>query len=173
MKKIEFKNLQEPGISEQTLEAMQDNAEEAIETVNVMKAYQEYAQIANQNQKVNLHNYEVVGNALTFENSGIKIGKGISHIYVYAQIFFEYIPSNQNYLWPRIQKNGSDVASKLTTCPSNEDFIQADILNSPISVQEGDLITLNFGDICNLQPTTRAGKDITYLIVEAISTHIE
>lgn len=173
MKKIEFKNLQEPGISAQTLEAMQDNAEEAIETVNVMKAYQEYAQIANQNQKVNLHNYEVVGNALTFENSGIKIGKGISHIYVYAQIFFEYLPVIQNYFWIRVMKNNTEIASKLTSCQANEDYVQADVYGSPISVQEGDLITLNFGDIASKQPTTRAGKNITFLVVTAISTHAE
>lgn len=172
MEKINFENLKEPALCKEVLMPMQDNIEEAIETVNVMKAYQTSAQIANQNQKVNLQSYESVGEALTFENGGIKIGAGISYIQVYAQIFFEYIPSDQNYFRPRINKNDETVATKLNTCPPNEDYVQADIWNSPIPVQEGDLITLNFGDVTDKQPTTRAGKNETYLVVTALSTHI-
>lgn len=172
MEKINFENLKEPALCKEVLMPMQDNIEEAIETINVMKAYQTSAQIANQNQKVNLQAHEQVGEVLTFENGGIKIGAGISYIQVYAQIFFEYIPSDQNYFWICIKKNGENVARKLTSCPANEDYIQADIWNSPISVQEGDLITLNFGDIGSKQPTTRAGKNETYLVVTALSTHI-
>lgn len=172
MEKINFENLKEPALCKEVLMPMQDNIEEAIETVNVMKAYQTSAQIANQNQKVNLHAYEAIGEALTFENGGIKIGSGISYIQVYAQIFFEYIPSDQNYMRPSVNKNGEIVATKLNACPPNEDYMQADIWNSPISVQEGDLITLNFYDVANKQPTTRSGKNETYLVVTALSTHI-
>ena len=172
MEKINFENLKEPALCKEVLMPMQDNIEEAIETINVMKAYQTSAQIANQNQKVNLQSYESVGEALTFENGGIKIGAGISYIQVYAQIFFEYIPSNQNYMRPCVKKNNETVATKLTTCATNEDYIQADIWNSPVPVQEGDLITLNFYDVGNKQPTTRAGKNETYLVVTALSTHI-
>ena len=41
--------------------------------------------------------------------------------------------------------------------------------NFPIvDVQEGDKITLNFGDINNKQPTTRGGRMNTFLSVKAI-----
>lgn len=69
MKKIEFKNGQQPALSEEILNKMQDNIEEAIETVNVIKVYQTSPQIANQNQKVNLQTYKRTGTLLTYYNS--------------------------------------------------------------------------------------------------------
>lgn len=171
MEKINFENLKPPALSKEVLMPMQDNIEKAIETINVMKAYQTSPQIANQNQKVNLQAYEQIGEALTFENGGIKIGTGISYIQVYAQIFFEYIPAELTYFWTEIRKNNNRIARKLTAY-TGKAYQQAEIFDSPIAVQEGDLITLNFGDVCNVQPTTRAGKNETYLVVTALSTHI-
>ena len=173
MRKIDFRNGNTPGISEQILETMQNNAEESIEVINVARAYQTDAQIVNDNETIRMGASEIIGNSLTFENYGIRIGKGISHIKVYAQVFFEYIATDQNYFWIQVRKNDEIVASKLNTCPPNEDYIIADIYNEPISVNEGDLITLNGGDCNNKLPTTRSGKFNTFLIVEALKTHIE
>ena len=173
MRKIEFENFKEPSLAREILMALQDNIEEAIEARNIMKAYQTSPQIADDYQKVNLHTYESVGELLSFTNGAIKIGKGISSIKVYGQIFFEYLPTNQNYFWIQVRKNNEVIANKLTACPNNEDFITATVENAPISVNEGDLITLNFGDCTNSRPTTRAGKNETFLIVEAIKQHTE
>lgn len=69
-------------------------------------------------------------------------------------------------------KNNEVVAAKLTMCPTEEDFAQADVMSLNIDVQEGDVITLNFGDIANKQPTTREGERQTFLEVLAIGEHI-
>lgn len=136
-----------------------------------IKAYQARDQIANQNQNCRLDESVAEGDAFTLENNAIKVGKGVNYINVYAQIFFQYLDLQQNYFWIRVQKNGSTIAQKLTNYGKGENagsFCVADVQENMIAVEEGDLITLNFGDIADKQPTTRSGYFNTFLTVTAV-----
>lgn len=167
MKIIDFNNNAPPGISEETLEEIQKNAQEAILEKDVLTAYQTAAQIANQNQTCKLQSSVQIGSNLSLSNNAIVIGERIKSIKVKGQIFFEYIPTDQNYFFIRIKKNDTVIASKLTKY-SGGDWWVADVEFSPVGVSEGDLITLNFGDISSKQPTTRPGKQETFLTVEVL-----
>lgn len=167
MKKIEFKNLQPPALSEEILEALQDNIQEAILEKDIMTAYQTTAQIANQNQTCNLQTYEQIGTNLSFSNNAIIIGERVKSISVKGRIFFEYLP-NLAYARPEIRKNGTVIARRLCDFDSGSSYFTVDLDYSPIQVQQGDKITLNFGDINNLQPTTRGDKLETFLTVEVL-----
>lgn len=167
MKIIVFNNDAPPGISEETLEEIQKNTQEAILEKDVLTAYQTAAQIANQNQTCKLQSSISVGSNLSLSNNAIVIGERIKSIKVKGQIFFEYIPSDQNYFYIQIRKNGIVIASKLTKYAGGDWWV-ADVDFSPVKVSEGDLITLNFGDISSKQPTTRSGKNETFLTVEAL-----
>ena len=166
MTKIEFNNFAEPGISKEILEALQDNIQEAILEKDVMTAYQTTAQIASNYQTCNLQAYEKIGNNLSFSNNAIVIGERVKSIAVKARIFFEYL-SNFNYARPEIRKNSEVVARRLCDF-ENTDFFTVDVDYQPISVQQGDRITLNFGDINSTNPTTRGDKLETFLTVEVL-----
>lgn len=146
--------------------------------ISAMRAYLSNAQIAGQNQTCKLDAYEYYGdnkNESTDQwvfinasaSNGIRVQKGVTMIRIYAQIFFEYIAEDQNYFIPEIRKNGVSIARKLTSY-SKGSFEQADVYVSSIEVEEGDVITLNFGDVANQQPTVRAGKIETFMLVEKI-----
>ena len=140
---------------------------ERLEEKNVILAYQTNAQIANQNQTVNLQNCTKVGERLTLTNNEIIIGKGINYIKIKAQIFFEYIP-DMSYFFIQIRKNGVKIAEKLNDYRPGAAYYTATVECLLCEVEEGDKITLNFGDINDKQPTTRLGKMNTYLFVEEI-----
>ena len=82
MIKINFKNLQPPAISEQILEVLQDNIQQAVLEKDVMTAYQTSAQIANNNQTCNFQSYEQIGSNLSFSNNAIIIGERVKSIAV-------------------------------------------------------------------------------------------
>lgn len=167
MEKINFENLKPPAISKETLMALQDNIQQAILEKDIMTAYQTSAQIANQNQTCNLQSYEQVGSNLSFSNNGIVIGERVKSIAVKGRIFFEYLPALA-YARPLIKKNDEVIARRLCDFDSGSNYFTVDVDYAPVSVQQGDKITLNFGDINNLQPTTRGDKLETFLTVEVL-----
>lgn len=167
MKKIEFKNLKPPALSKETLIALQDNIQQAILEKDIMTAYQTSAQIANNNQTCNFQAYEQVGNNLSFSNNAIVIGERVKSISVKGRIFFEYLPS-LSYARPEIRKNSTVVAKRLCDFDAGSSYFTVDVDYAPVSVQQGDKITLNFGDINNLQPTTRGDRLETFLTVEVL-----
>ena len=82
MKIIDFNNNAPPGISEETLEEIQKNAQEAILEKDVLTAYQTAAQIANQNQTCKLQSSVQIGSNLSLSNNAIVIGERIKSIKV-------------------------------------------------------------------------------------------
>lgn len=166
MELIDFKNGI-TSVSEEIFKAFQQNIVDEFENKNIMKIYQTSAQIANNYQQVNFQASDSIGTKLTFEDGGIKIGAGVTHIKAYGQIFFEYMP-HMNYIWPQIEKNGNLIARKLHDVVTDTNYISVDVVAPLIAVQEGDVITLNFGDVNQLQPTTRQGEAETFLSVEVV-----
>lgn len=130
-------------------------------------AYQTGAQIASQNATCKLQASKQVGEKFTLNNNEVVIGKGVNKVSVSAQIYFEYINSEQKYFSIRIMKNGALVAERLTEYKGNS-FCCPTASFPIVDVQEGDKITLNFGDINDKQPTTRQGMTNTFLSVKAI-----
>ena len=167
MRKIEFENFKEPALSKEILMALQDNIEKAILEKDVMTAYQTSAQIANNYQTCNLQSYKQIGSNLSFSNNAIIIGERIKSIAVKGRIFFEYLP-NLTYARPEIRKNNKVVARRLCDFDAGSNYFTADVDYKPIEVQQGDRITLNFGDINDLQPTTRGDSLETFLTVEVL-----
>lgn len=167
MEKINFENLKPPAISKETLMALQDNIQQAILEKDIMTAYQTSAQIANQNQTCNLQSYEQAGSNLSFSNNAIIIGERVKSIAVKGRIFFEYLPA-LGYARPEIRKNNEVIARRLCDFDEGSSYFTVDVDYEPVSVQQGDKITLNFGDINNLQPTTRGDKLETFLTVEVL-----
>lgn len=134
---------------------------------NVIVAYQTSAQIANQNQTCNLQGCSVIGDKLTLSNNEVVIGKGISVVEIAAQIFFEYIP-DVGYFSIEIRKNGTTVGRRLNDYRPGATYYTATVACPLLEVEEGDKITLNFGDINSKQPTTRHGELNTYMSVKEI-----
>lgn len=167
MEIINFENLKEPAISKQILMALQNNIQQAILEKDVLTAYQTSAQIANQNQTCNLQSYKQVGSNLSFSNNAIVIGERVKSISVKGRIFFEYLP-DLAYARPEIRKNGVTIAKRLCDFDPGSGYFTVDVDYSPVEVQQGDKITLNFGDINNMQPTTRGDSLETFLTVEVL-----
>lgn len=172
LERIGWKNLpsEDTPISAENLEQMENNTENAINKAverNEIVAYQTGAQIASQNATCKLQDSIGIGDKLTLDNNAVIIGEGITKIEVEAQIYYEYIASDQVYFSPTIMKNTTKVAEKLNAYEGKS--YSCVTVNFPIvDVQEGDKITLNFGDVNNKQPTTRGGKMNTFLSVKAI-----
>ena len=138
------------------------------ENTDVLLIYKTSQEVASQNQTVKFQRSLSVGKKLGFSNNGIKIGKGITHVKVYGQILFNYM-SNMNYLSPQIRKNASIVGEKITDINIDTFSASCDVEVPLLEVKEGDIITLNFGDVNNLNPTAREGQGNTFLCVEAIN----
>lgn len=111
-------------------------------------------QTTNQYLPLNLELDTKIGNRLSLENGGIKIGSGVSKILVSAQMSFEVKNTRNTHL--RIAKNNSSTDNVFGW--QYEHFNNGDSGNLTISpilgeVQEGDLINLYYycgaGDIIN------------------------
>lgn len=161
---------EETPIDSGNLKQMENNTENAINKAverNEIVAYQIGAQIASQNATCRLQASIGIGDKLSLDNNAVIIGEGITKISVEAQIYFEYIDSAQVYFSPRIMRNNDVVAERINAYEGKA--YSSVTANFPIvDVQEGDKITLNFGDINNKQPTTRGGRMNTFLSVKAI-----
>lgn len=112
-------------------------------------------QNTNQYLPLNLELDTKIGNKLSLENGGIKIGSGVSKILVSAQMSFE--AKNTRNIHFRVTKNNTDSLDNVFGW-QYEHFNNGDSGNLTISpilgeVQEGDLINLYYycgaGDIIN------------------------
>lgn len=110
-------------------------------------------QTTNQYLPLNLELDTKIGNRLSLENGGIKIGSGVSKILVSAQMSFE--AKNTRNIHFRVTKNNTDSLDNVFGW-RYEHFNNGDLGNLTISpilgeVQEGDLINLYYycgaGDI--------------------------
>lgn len=110
-------------------------------------------QTTNQYLPLNLELDTKIGNKLSLENGGIKIGSGVSKILVSAQMSFE--AKNTRNIHFRVTKNNTDSLDNVFGW-RYEHFNNGDLGNLTISpilgeVQEGDLINLYYycgaGDI--------------------------
>lgn len=110
-------------------------------------------QNTNQYLPLNLELDTKIGNKLSLENGGIKIGSGVSKILVSAQMSFE--AKNTRNIHFRVTKNNTDSLDNVFGW-RYEHFNNGDLGNLTISpilgeVQEGDLINLYYycgaGDI--------------------------
>ena len=110
-------------------------------------------QNTNQYLPLNLELDTKIGNKLSLENGGIKIGSGVSKILVSAQMSFE--AKNTRNIHFRVTKNNADSQDNIFGW-RYEHFNNGDLGNLTISpilgeVQEGDLINLYYycgaGDI--------------------------
>lgn len=172
LERIGWKNLpsEDTPVSAENLKQMENNTENAINKAverNEIVVYQTGAQIASQNATCKLQASKQVGEKFTLNNNEVVIGKGVNKVSVSAQIYFEYINSEQKYFSIRIMKNGALVAERLTEYKGNS-FCCPTASFPIVDVKEGDKITLNFGDINDKQPTTRQGMTNTFLAVKAI-----
>lgn len=167
MEKIPFENNKEPSISKEILMQLQENIEKRIIQKDIMTAYQINAQIANENQDVRLDNFIKIGNKLTFKDGAIVIGKDVEAIAVKGRIFFEYLP-DMDYARPAIKLNNQVIARRLNGFVRGGGFFTVELDYSPILVNEGDEIRLNYGELNKKQPTTRGDSLETFLTVEVI-----
>ena len=110
-------------------------------------------QNTNQYLPLNLELDTKIGNKLSLENGGIKIGSGVSKILVSAQMSFE--AKNTRNIHFRVTKNNNSSEDNILAW-RYEHFNNGDLGNLTISpilgeVQEGDLINLYYycgaGDI--------------------------
>ena len=110
-------------------------------------------QTTNQYLPLNLELDTKIGNKLSLENGGIKIGSGVSKILVSAQMSFE--AKNTRNIHFRVTKNNTDSLDNVFGW-RYEHFNNGDLGNLTISpilgeVQEGDLLNLYYycgaGDI--------------------------
>ena len=142
---------------------------------NIITAYPStaFTNITTQDQVVILDEYRSVGNKLSVLNNAIKVGNGVSHVLISAQVFYQdYNASNVSSLFPNIQINGNSVARAIKSVSNTGIYNVVNISNFLISVSENDLITLTTGTISSTNEGRYRGKQEngihTFLTVEVV-----
>lgn len=142
---------------------------------NIITAYPStaFTNITTQDQVVILDEYRSVGNKLSVLNNAIKVGNGVSHVLISAQVFYQdYDASNVSSLFPNIQINGNSVARAIKSVSNTGIYNVVNISNFLISVSENDLITLTTGTISSTNEGRYRGKQEsgihTFLTVEVV-----
>ena len=104
---------------------------------------------------------------ITLSNNSLVIGEGVNQIEVSGEVSAQNLNGESgNYLWIKIFKNGSSIASTLVN--ANTYFNSGVILPTFVNVQKGDKFTL-VAD--NTAPTgsVRTGSNATFLSIKIIS----
>lgn len=171
LERIPFKNLQEPSISEEILEAFQDNIDNAINTKPVLKVRTNRQQINISSNwgKAVLHlnqieiNNDNENEYFTVSDNKIVVGKDVSFVRVVA--FTTGIQANKNSLGDKefiLNKNGTRTESfyQRATQPG----WNGAIVISDFSVSEGD----NFNIVITSQEADTLEILDGFLQIEAI-----
>ena len=138
---------------------------------NIMTIYSnERFTLTTQNKLAGLTSYISVGDKLIYENSSIRIGKGVTKVLVSATFsYWESTSYQQAQLI--IEKNGTKYAKRWFETYDNEDVYKTDGANvTPIlmEVKEGDVISMSVytGNVQDL--SVLADEKGTFLTVEVV-----
>lgn len=123
------------------------------------------AQSISSNYKINLNSISRSNGNFTLANGGIVIGEGINLIRVSASIFVDGWAGGSNYLWGKILKNNTAIATSITGSAAS--YLSSSIPTMIIPVQENDVIELMADSGAN--GSLRSGDDNTYLCIEKIN----
>ena len=142
--------------------------------INIITAYltESTVSITGDNQTIALSGVTKVGNKLSTSNGGIVIGKGIQNVKITGAIFFQEFEKGNGYFFPQIRKNGTDVAAVIEQKGLNgsASFQTVNFSSFLLEVKEGDVITLNSGDINQTPCKVRGGTNmVTFVTVEAVN----
>lgn len=123
---------------------------------------------ASSNYYVPLNDFRINTGNFTFQDGGIKIPSGITHVRISGSVFLNNFPGGTNYLWTKIYRVRGTTTDHISGSLNNStaSFISASVPEVITNVQEGDIIKLmadspNGGKI-------RAYGPNTWLMVEKI-----
>lgn len=157
MEKINFENDKSPDLSAETLNAMQQNIEDAIENKNIIMVKTSGNSIITEmtEKKLWLENSEVLGNKLNLDssNSEIVIGEGVSKILISAH-FQGIISQVDTSATIRIKKNNSSIITE-ACCTLDTRYRFVSIAPHLIEVSPGDTISMSFYGAMNQTVTFR------------------
>lgn len=108
------------------------------------------------------------GSALSIANGGIKIGAGITKVFVSGSIYFSASTNAGDSLRILIYKNSSIVASNYERAGTNGTYEHRVIVPYPITVAEGDYIYLYYNNASAGRGKISSSTSDTYLIVTEI-----
>ena len=101
----------------------------------------------------------------TLSNNGIRIGAGINHVRLSAQISSYANDSDFKWFWTIIRKNGNNIISRVDSA-SNTGYLASNVGSIIESVSEGDIITLVVDGKAGMQVSKYSVN--TYLCIEKI-----
>lgn len=157
MKKINFENDNSPDLSAETLNAMQQNIEDAIEDKNIImvKTSGNSLSVGTTEKKLWLENSEVLGDKLNLDssNSEIVIGEGVSRILISAH-FQGIISQSDSIATIRIKKNNSSIITE-AYCSLDTKYKFVSIAPHLIEVAPGDTISMSIFGPMNQTVTFR------------------
>lgn len=108
------------------------------------------------------------GSNLSIASGGIKIGAGITKVMVSGTIYFSAGTNAGDSLRALIYKNSSSVAINYARAGTSGTYEVRNIIPTPITVTEGDIIYLYYNNATAGRGTISSGATDTYLIVEQI-----
>lgn len=122
-------------------ENLNENFNESVDK-NILSAYSTGSVTLDNNtyEKIPLTSNALVGNKLSINNGGIKIGKGVSYVKASAFITFSTVASNLNRHHLLIYKNNSSVYDIISRFNGNWETISSNETLIPVS--ENDIIYL-------------------------------
>lgn len=116
----------------------------------------------NNPNKINLNQDVKIGNKLSMQNNGIKIGAGVSYVKVSAKVMFSTIAGSNGRHILYIHKNSSNTSTSQVRMTENWQTINSgDVI---IQVQENDIIYL----YVRTQDSTGSVIDNAYMVLEVI-----
>ena len=120
------------------------------------------------NYYVPLNDFRINTGNFTFQDGGIKIPSGITHVRISGSVFLNNFPGGTNYLWTKIYRVRGTTTDHISGSLSNSTatFISASVPEVITNVEEGDIIKL-MADSPN-GGTIRAYGPNTWLMVEKI-----
>lgn len=101
----------------------------------------------------------------TLSNNGIRIGAGINHVRLSAQISTYANDSDYKWFWTLIRKNGANIISRIDSA-SNTGYLASNVGPIIEGVSEGDIITLVVDGKADMQVSKYSIN--TYLCIEKI-----
>lgn len=172
MDKITFKNGSQPAVNDKSLNQLQTNIENAINTVTEKKAFINAYIENNQeisrgdNFTINLETSDSLGDYFELTNKTIKVLKDCTAI-ISGNVFVD-ATAGENYIYLKININNKKFSSMLTRI-INRDYTTAGIPGKAVSLKAGDIIDMKIDYTSDSgNPTIRSSHDNTFLSVVKI-----
>ena len=108
------------------------------------------------------------GSSLSISDGGIKIGSGITKVFVSGTIYFSASTNAGDSLRAIIKKGTTTVAINYARAGTNGTYEVRNIIPTPISVAENDIIYLYYNNATGGRGKISSAEAETYLVVEQI-----